>query len=49
MVTLGTKYLKESGMKEAYLSYTYSRLDHMYGYAGYKIFVYFMMAKKKLV
>ncbi len=49
MVTLGTKYLKDAGMKEAYLSYTYSGLDHMYGYAGYKIFVYFMMAKKKLV
>ena len=48
MVTLGTKYLKDAGMKEAYLSYTYSGLDHMYGYAGYKIFVYFMMAKKKL-
>jgi len=49
MVTLGTKYLKDAGMKEAYLSYTYSGLDHMYGYAGYMIFVYFMMAKKKLV
>ncbi len=49
MVTLGTKYLKDVGMKEAYLSYTYSGLDHMYGYAGYKIFVYFMMAKKKLL
>ena len=48
MVTLGTKYLRDVGMKEAYLSYTYSGLDHMYGYAGYKIFVYFMMAKKKL-
>lgn len=48
MVTLGTKYLKDAGMKEAYLSYTYSGLDHMYGYAGYKIFVYFMMAKKSL-
>jgi len=48
MVTLGTKYLKDVGMKEAYLSYTYSGLDHMYGYAGYKIFVYFMMEKKKL-
>lgn len=48
MVTLGTKYLRDVGMKEAYLSYTYSGLDHMYGYAGYKIFMYFMMAKKKL-
>lgn len=48
MVTLGTKYLRDAGMKEAYLSYTYSGLDRMYGYAGYKIFVYFMMARKKL-
>ena len=48
MVTLGTKYLKDVGLKDAYLSYTYSGLDKMYGYAGYKIFVYFMMAKKKL-
>lgn len=48
MVILGTKYLKDVGMREAYLSYTYSGLDHMYGYAGYKIFVYFMMAKKRL-
>ena len=47
MVILGTKYLRDAGMKEAYLSYTYTGLDHMYGYAGYKIFVYFMMAKKK--
>lgn len=49
MVILGTKYLRDAGMQEAYLSYTYSGLDHMYGYAGYKIFAYFMMAKKKLV
>lgn len=48
MVILGTEYLKDTGMQEAYLSYTYSGLDHMYGYAGYKIFVYFMMAKKKI-
>lgn len=47
MVTLGTKYLRDRGLKEAYLSYTYSGLDHMYGYAGYKICVYYMMAKKK--
>ncbi len=48
MVILGTKYLKDVGMKDAYLGYTYTGLDHMYGYAGYKILVYFMMAKKKL-
>jgi len=48
MVTIGTKYLKDAGMKEAYLGYTYSGLDHMYGYAGYKICIYYMMAKKTL-
>ena len=48
MVTVGTKYLKDAGMREAYLGYTYSGLDHMYGYAGYKICIYYMMAKKKL-
>ncbi len=48
MVVLGTKHLKEVGMQEAYLSYTYSGLERMYGYSGYKIFVYFMMARKKI-
>lgn len=48
MVTLGTRYLKEMGMKDAFLSYTYSGLDHLYGYAGYKICMYYLMAKKKL-
>lgn len=48
MVTIGTKYLKDVGMREAYLGYTYSGLDHMYGYAGYKICIYYMMAKKQL-
>lgn len=48
MVTLGTKYLRDIGMKNAYLSYTYTGLDKMYGYAGYKIFVYYMMAQKEL-
>lgn len=46
LVMAGTGHLKKSGFKEAYLSYTYSGLDHMYGYAGYKICVYFMMATK---
>ena len=47
LVTIGTKYLKDSGFREAYLSYTYSGLDRMYGYAGYKICTYFMMAEKR--
>lgn len=48
LVIIGTKYLKDAGMKEAYLGYTYSGLDHMYGYAGYKVCIYYMMAKKQL-
>lgn len=48
LVVIGTKYLKDAGMKEAYLGYTYTGLDHMYGYAGYKICIYYMMAKKSL-
>ncbi len=48
MVTLGTKYLKSLGLKDGYLGYTYSGLDHMYGYAGYKICVYYDMAQKNL-
>ena len=48
LVTLGTAYLKERDMREAYLGYTYSGLDHLYGRAGYRICAYYMMAKKKL-
>lgn len=48
LVTVGTGYLKDTGIKDAYLSYTYSGLDHLYGYAGYRICVYFMMAEKAL-
>ncbi len=48
LVAVGTKYLKEFGLREAYLSYTYTGLDHMYGYSGYKICVYFMMAVKNI-
>lgn len=48
LVIIGTKYLKDIGVEEAYLGYTYTGLDHMYGYAGYKIFIYYMMAAKVL-
>ena len=48
MVVLGTKYLKSLGLKNGYLGYTYSGLDKMYGYAGYKICIYYAMAKKEL-
>jgi len=48
MVVLGTKYLKYLGLKKGFLGYTYSGLDKMYGYAGYKICIYYAMAKKQL-
>ncbi|MBE6612166.1 MAG: GNAT family N-acetyltransferase [Ruminococcaceae bacterium] len=43
----GTKALHDGGMKTAFLGYTYSGLDVMYGYAGYKICQYYMMASKE--
>ena len=46
MVMLGTKYLKDIGLKNASLSYTYTGLDKLYGYSGYKISCYYMMGKK---
>lgn len=48
MVKLGTGYLKDIGLTDAFLGYTYTGLDRMYGYSGYKICTYYMMAKKKL-
>lgn len=48
MVVLGTKYLKFLGLKKGFLGYTYSGLDKMYGYAGYKICIYYAMAQKQL-
>lgn len=48
MVIISTKYLKTIGLTSAGLGYTYTGLDHMYGYAGYKICCYYMMAKKKI-
>lgn len=48
LVLLGTAHLKASGMAEAYLGYTYSGLDRLYGRAGYRICVYYMMARKTL-
>ncbi len=47
MVRLGTGYLKEIGLTDAYLGYTYTGLDRLYGHSGYKICTYYMMAQKK--
>lgn len=48
MVILGTKMLRDAGMQKAFLGYTYTGLDKMYGFAGYKICVYYYMAGKQL-
>lgn len=46
IVIVGTNYLKNIGLINANLSYTYTGMDHMYGYSGYKISCYYMMGKK---
>lgn len=48
LILLGTKLLKENGMKSAFLGYTYSGLDRLYGRAGYRISAYYLMAEKEL-
>lgn len=48
LVRLGTKYLKDIGLSNASLGYTYTGLDKMYGAAGYEISTYYMMGEKNL-
>ncbi|MBR3162318.1 MAG: GNAT family N-acetyltransferase [Bacilli bacterium] len=48
LTNLATKWLKDNGMKYAHLNYTYTGLDHVYGYAGYEICVYYSKAEKPL-
>ena len=48
LVMLGTKALKAAGLPRAYLGYTYSGLEHLYGKAGYRICCYYAMAEKSL-
>lgn len=48
MVKLGTKYLRDLGLSNACLNYTYSGLDKMYGEAGYKISTYYFMGEKTI-
>lgn len=48
MVILGTGMLRDAGMRQAFLGYTYTGLDKMYGFAGYKICVYYFMASRQL-
>ena len=48
LVMLGTKYLKDIELKNASLSYTYTGLDKLYGYSGYRISCYYMMGEKSI-
>ena len=48
LVIRGTHTLRDCGMESAYLGYTYTGLDKLYGTAGYRICCYYMMAKKSL-
>lgn len=48
MVIEGTRLLQQAGLERAFLGYTYSGLDRLYGHAGYRICAYYFMAKKSL-
>ena len=48
MVRLGTRFLKDSGMRRAFLGYTYTDIVRMYERAGYHICQRYFMAVKEL-
>lgn len=48
LVAHGTVCLKQAGMRSAFLGYTYSGLDKLYGRCGYRICMYYYMARKNL-
>ncbi len=48
MCIAATSYIRENGFNTAFLSYTYSGLDKMYGSAGYRVCIYYYMAQKEL-
>lgn len=48
MVKVGTKYLKDLGLKRACLGYTYTQIVKMYGKAGYRVSVEYFMGEKDL-
>lgn len=48
LIKMGTKYLKDTRLKEAFIGYTYSGLDYLYGQAGYKTWIYYMIAEKEI-
>lgn len=48
MVRCAARYITEQGSVRGFLSYTYTGLDRLYGKAGFRISVYYMMAEKPL-
>lgn len=48
IVRVAAAYLRDAGMKRGFLSYTYSGLDRLYGAAGFRVTVRYMMAEKSL-
>ncbi len=45
---MATAYFKQNRFKDAFLSYTFTGLDVLYGYSNYRICVYYFMAEKDL-
>ena len=48
MVRLGTRHLKDTGLSQAFLGYTYTDIVGMYGRAGYRVCMEYFMAEKIL-
>lgn len=48
LVRLRTRYLKDIGLSNASLGYTYTGLDKMYGAVGYEISTYYFMGEKQI-
>ncbi|MCR5005947.1 MAG: GNAT family N-acetyltransferase [Clostridiales bacterium] len=47
MVQAGTQYLKDNGMRRAFLGYTYTDILRMYARAGYQVSQEYFMAEKR--
>lgn len=48
MCDMATAYFKQCKFRDAFLGYTFTGLDVLYGYSNYKICVYYFMAQKDL-
>ena len=48
LVRRGTRELKRAGLPRAFIGYTYSGLEKLYGAAGYRISAFYFMAEKRL-